>query len=106
MHRVGPGKIIAGEKDEVGLLSIDGLDGEREALEVLVAIDVKIANLARDDSAQSCGQSAHRQFKRGNLNLVDRAPPHPMQRAQRQRRLPLGASGSGCSRFVRRRVVD
>ncbi len=106
MHRVGAGKIIAGEKNEVGLLLIDSFDRERQAFEVLVAIDVEVAYLARDESAQSVGQSAHRQVQRRHLNFIDRLPPHSMQRAQRQRRLRLHAAGGrrACAAVSRRSV--
>jgi hypothetical protein len=106
MHRVGARKIIAGEKDQVGVLPIDGFDRGCQTFEILVAIDMKVAYLTRDDSAQRAGQSAHRQVNLGNLNRVDRAPPHSMQRAQRQGRLGLCVAHSVKRRLVRAQVVD
>ena len=50
------------------------------------AIDVEIADLAGDGSAERAGQGADRQVDPGDLDLVYRAPPHSMQRAQRKRR--------------------
>ena len=68
------------------LIPYFALDREFEALEVLVAIDVEITDLARDGSAERAGQGADRQVDPGDLDLVNRAPPHSMQRAQRKRR--------------------
>ena len=56
MHRVGSGEIIASQKNQVGLLLIDRLDRHREAFKILVAIDVEVAYLARDQPAHRFGQ--------------------------------------------------
>jgi hypothetical protein len=106
MHRVGAGKIIAGKKDEVGMLLIDRFDRGRQAFEILVAIDVEVAYLAGDEPAQCGGQAAHRQVNLGDLDLVDRAPPHSMQRAQRERRFILRARGTTGGRLGRRQVIN
>ena len=107
MHRGRSRKIIASQKNEVRLLKIDRFDRHREAFEVLVAIDVEVAYLACDQPAHRFGQCPHRQIDFGDFDLVDRAPPHSMQRAQRQRRLRLYAtSGRASDRLVRRQVVD
>src|ERR1700682_3084307 len=85
IHRVRTGKIIAGQKYEIGILLVDRLDRERQSFEVFVAIDVKVTDLTGDQSAQSGWQSAHRKLDLGHHDLVNRSPPHPMQRTQRER---------------------
>src|SRR5260370_12242960 len=92
IHRVRAGEIIASQKDQIGMLLIDGLDRERQSFQVFVAIDMKVADLTRDQTAERARQSTHRQFHLGYPNLVDRSPPHPMQRKKRERRLPFSSA--------------
>src|ERR1700675_4602504 len=105
IHRIRTGKIIAGQKYEIGMLLVDGLDRERESFEVFVAIDMKVADLTGDDSAQSSWQSAHRQFDLGHLGIVDRSPPHPMQLTHGEWRLPTSSAGRFLMRLFARRLV-
>src|SRR5882762_2333336 len=104
IHRVRTGKIIAGQKYEIGMLLINGLDCECESFEVFVAIDMKVADLTGDQSAQSGWQCAYRQFDLGHHNLVDRSSPHPMQRTQRQWRFATGSAGRFFVRLFARRL--
>lgn len=83
------------------MLLIDGFDCEHQSFEILVAIDVAVAYLACDQSAQSAGQSAHRQVYLGHLNRIDSPPPHSMQRPERQGRLGLCTAASGSDQLVR-----
>jgi hypothetical protein len=87
------------------MLLVDGLDRERQSFEVLVAIDMKVTDLTRDQSAERAWQSAHRQFHLGHLNVVDRSPPHPMQRTQREWGLPLGSAGRVLRGLLAKRLV-
>src|SRR5258708_2962241 len=105
IHRVRAGEIIASQKDQIGMLLIDGLDRERQSFEVFVAIDMKVADLTRDQTAERAWQSAHRQFYLGHLNIVDRSPPHPMQRTQRERRLPFSSAARVLRRLLAVRLV-
>ncbi len=47
-HRIGPGKIIAGEKNELRFLAIDDVDREFEPLDIFIHVEMKIADLAGD----------------------------------------------------------
>src|SRR5437763_12595813 len=79
MHRVGPGEVIASEKDQVRMLAIDGIDGEVQPREIFIAIDVEVADLACDHIAMRLAQSAHRQIDVGDIDFVDRLAPYPME---------------------------
>ena len=85
-HRLGPGEIIAGQENEIRPLRVDRADGQHQAFEVFVAVDVQIAQLAGDHPLQRCRQAAHREPNARDVDFVERAAPDPMQRAQRDRR--------------------
>ena len=59
-HRLRPREVVAGEEHQVRLLRVHRADRQHQALEVLVAIDVQIAQLAGDHPFQRRRQSAYR----------------------------------------------
>ena len=86
-HRLRPGEVVAGQEHQVGLLRVHRADRQHQTLEVLVAIDVQIAQLAGDHPLQRRGQAAHRQADTRDVDFVERAAPDAMERAERNRRL-------------------
>ena len=54
-HRVGSGKIIAGEKHELRLLAIDDIDREFEPLDVLIHVEMEVADLAGNHALERGG---------------------------------------------------
>src|SRR5580700_670206 len=67
------------------MLAVDGLDRLLEPRQILFPIDVKIADLTCDQPFKRGRQSPHRQIDGHHFDVVDRAPPHPMERAQGDR---------------------
>jgi hypothetical protein len=51
-HRVGSGKIIAGQENQIRSFPIDFFNREIEPLYVLIHIEMKIADLTRDYTFQ------------------------------------------------------
>ncbi len=87
MHRVRAGKIVSGEKNQVRMLAVDRLDRQEQPRQVLIAVHVKVADLARDRAAMRSGEASHRQVDTRDFDFVDRPAPHAMKRAQGQRRM-------------------
>lgn len=79
-HRFATGKIVAGKEDEGGLLAINQVDRARQALQVFIPIDVKIAYLTSRNAFQSGGQAAHGQGDPAQIDPIDRSPPQAVQR--------------------------
>src|SRR5229473_1743652 len=88
-HRLRPREIVAGEKYEIRMLPVDLLNGLLETVQVLVAVDMEVADLARHDALERRGQASHWQRHSHDFDLVYCPPPHPMERTQRNRRLAL-----------------
>src|SRR6516225_4402285 len=82
-HGLGAGKIITCQKDEFGPLTIDSFDRLFQARDIFVAVEMKVADLTSDYSAKLRLQIANGKIDADHLNLIDRSPPHPMQRPQR-----------------------
>src|SRR5581483_3957047 len=89
MHCVGPGEIVAGKENEIGMLAIDGLDGEMKPGEVLVAIDMEVAYLAGDGRAMRIAEAPHGEIDSRDIDFIDGLAPHPVKRAEREWRVPL-----------------
>ncbi len=98
-HRIGTGKVIARQENQLRLLAVEHFDRELEPLDVFIAVEMKIADLARDDSLKRQRQAAHRELDFRDLDFVDRPAPHPMQRAKRERRLSFGFAGRRVERL-------
>jgi hypothetical protein len=90
-HRLRPREVIAGQEDHVGAITPDCANRQLKAAQVLVAINMEIAYLARDDTLEARRQSPHRQCDPNYIEVVYRSPPHAMERPQRDRRFALRA---------------
>ena len=56
-HRVTRGKIIAGQEDQIRMFAIDCTDCLLKAIQILFAVDVKVADLARDHTGKPSRQA-------------------------------------------------
>src|SRR5208282_3185822 len=69
-HRRRTRKIITGQKHKFGPLAVDRFDRLFEPSHIFVAIEVKIAYLAGDDSMKSGLQMPHRQVYPHDLDFI------------------------------------
>src|SRR5260370_16698886 len=77
-HRLRPREIVAGEKYEIRMLPVDLLNGLLETVQVLVAVDMEVADLARHDALHPPGQPSPCQPPSPPSHLANFPPPHPL----------------------------